>query len=131
MAPPEQPLPLFRLFRTVADNPVKAWPRAVYRERLVRALGRDAIYVMAPDLIRRVLVDDADHFERGELARRALGPALGDAILDRGWIQVAPATSCSRAYLSSRAESGGPGRGSMRPAAALALATAGVRSRDS
>jgi cytochrome P450 len=83
IAPPEQPLPLFRLFRTVADNPVKAWPRAVYRERLVRSrvLGRDAIYVMAPDLIRSVLVDDADHFEKGELARRALGPALGDAIL--------------------------------------------------
>ena len=36
---------------------------------------------MAPDLIRTVLLDDADSFEKGEVARRALGPALGDAIL--------------------------------------------------
>jgi len=81
--PPEQPLPLFRLLRTVADNPVKAWPRALYRERLYRScvLGRESVYVMAPDLIRTVLVDDADNFEKGELARRALGAALGDAIL--------------------------------------------------
>jgi cytochrome P450 len=81
--PLDQPLPLFRFLRTVADNPVKAWPRALYRERLYqsRVLGRDTVYIMAPDLIRAVLLDEADNFEKGEVARRALGPALGDAIL--------------------------------------------------
>src|SRR6201982_1580112 len=81
--PPDEPLPVFRLLRTVVDNPIKAWPRALYRERLYRShvAGHDAVYVMSPALIRAVLLDDADNFEKGEIARRALGPALGDAIL--------------------------------------------------
>jgi len=36
---------------------------------------------MAPDLVRTVLLDEAENFEKGELARRALGPALGETIL--------------------------------------------------
>jgi cytochrome P450 len=81
--PPDRPLPAFRRLRTIVDNPIKAWPRALYRDRMYRSrlLGREIIYVMAPDLIRTVLLDDADSFEKGEVARRALGPALGDAIL--------------------------------------------------
>jgi cytochrome P450 len=81
--PPDQPLPAFRLLQTMANNPVKAWPRAVYRERFFRSrvLGRDTVYVMAPDLIQAVLLDEADNFEKGEIVRRALGPAIGDAIL--------------------------------------------------
>jgi cytochrome P450 len=81
--PPDQPLPMLRLLRAVVDNPLKAWPCAVYREPVHRArvLGRETIYVMAPDLIRAVLLDEADNFEKGEISRRALGPALGDAIL--------------------------------------------------
>jgi cytochrome P450 len=81
--PPEQPLPVFRLLRTVVNNPLKAWPSALYRERLHRSrvLGRETVYVMAPDLIRAVLLDESDNFEKGEIARRALEAALGDAIL--------------------------------------------------
>ena len=81
--PPDQPLSVFPLLRTVVDNPIKAWPRAVYRDRLYRrrVFGQDAVYVMAPDLIRTVLLDDADSFEKGEIARRTLGPGLGDSIL--------------------------------------------------
>ena len=81
--PPDQPLSLFPLLRTVLDNPIKVWPRAVYRDRLYRwrVLGQDTVYVMAPDLIRTVLLDDADSFEKGEIARRTLGPGLGDSIL--------------------------------------------------
>lgn len=81
--PPEQRLPAFRLLRTMIDNPVKAWPRVIYQERVFRSriLGCDMIYVMAPDLVRRVLVDDTENFERGEIFRRGLGPALGEGIL--------------------------------------------------
>ena len=80
--PPEQPLSLFRLLQTVVSNPIKVWP-AVYRERLYRwrVLGQDTVYVMAPDLIRTVLLENADDFEKGEITRRALGPGLGDSIL--------------------------------------------------
>jgi hypothetical protein len=75
IAPPERALPPLRLLRTVVDNPIKAWPRAIYRERIVRSrvLGRDTVYVMAPDLIRQMLTDETDNFEKGEIARRGLG----------------------------------------------------------
>jgi cytochrome P450 len=39
------------------------------------------VYVMAPDLIRTVLLDEAGNFEKGDIPRRALGPALGESIL--------------------------------------------------
>jgi len=81
--PPAQPLRLIQLLRTVVRNPLESWPSAVYQEHLHRSrvLGRDAIFVMHPALIRQVLVDEADSFDKGEMARRALEPALGDAIL--------------------------------------------------
>jgi cytochrome P450 len=65
------------------DNPLKAWPRALYQERFYRSrlMGRETVFVMAPDLIRAVLLDENDKFEKGELARRALRPALGESIL--------------------------------------------------
>jgi len=71
------------LLRAVIRNPIESWPRAVYREHLhrPRMLGHDALFVMHPGLIRQVLVDEAENFEKGALARRALEPALGDAIL--------------------------------------------------
>ena len=49
----------------------------MYRDGLDRShlLGHDTIYVMASDLIRTVLLDDADNFEKGEIAQRALGPS--------------------------------------------------------
>jgi hypothetical protein len=64
---PDQPLSGFRLLRTVIDNPIKAWPRAVYREDVYRSrrFGRDTVFVMAPALVRTVLLDDADNFENG------------------------------------------------------------------
>jgi cytochrome P450 len=55
----------------------------VYRERLHRRrlTGHDVLFVMDPALIRQVLVDEAESFEKGLMARRALEPLLGDAIL--------------------------------------------------
>ena len=81
--PPERPLSVIQLLRTVISNPIKAWPRAVFHDRLYRrrVFGQDIVYVMAPDLIRTVLLEDADNFEKGEIARRTLGPGLGDSIL--------------------------------------------------
>lgn len=81
--PPPEPLPLFAFLRTLVRNPLRTWPLAVYQEGLYRPLGRvgDALFVMAPELIRQVLLDDADAFTKGVMNKRALGPALGDAIL--------------------------------------------------
>src|SRR5262249_24303444 len=81
--PPAQPMTLLALLRAVVSNPIESWPRAVYREHLHRARmpGRDAVFVMCPPLIRQVLVDEADSFEKGAMRRRALGPVLGAAIV--------------------------------------------------
>jgi hypothetical protein len=66
ITPPKQPLSTIRLLRMVVDNPIKAWPQAIYRQHLYRSsvLGHDTIYVMAPDLIRTVLLDEADNFKK-------------------------------------------------------------------
>jgi cytochrome P450 len=62
---------------------MEAWPATVYKEPLVvsRIMGRQITYVMSPDLIREVLQNQGEAFEKGEFARRGLKPVLGDAIL--------------------------------------------------
>ncbi|ACL61512.1 cytochrome P450 [Methylobacterium nodulans] len=83
LVPPEAPLSPLRFFRTVLRNPFETWPRAVYRDPVYRSsfLGRPTLYVMDPALVRAVLVDQAESFEKSEVLRRSLSPALGDAIL--------------------------------------------------
>src|SRR3954451_14589841 len=83
VSPPEQQLSALRLIRTVIRNPIETWPKPVYEQPLYRSrfLGREIVFVMEPDLIRQVLVDQADAFVKAESLRRALQPLLGDAIL--------------------------------------------------
>jgi cytochrome P450 len=81
--PPEQPLTGWRWLRTVLRNPIEAWPADVYREPVFVAHlpGREVVFVMAPDLVREVLVTSSECFDKGDLTRRLLSPALGDALL--------------------------------------------------
>ncbi|GJD63586.1 cytochrome P450 [Methylobacterium frigidaeris] len=83
ITPPARPLGPWRFLRTVVRNPLEAWPETIYREPHYTSefLGTSSLFVMAPNLIRRVMVDEADAFEKSEVLRRALSPALGDAIL--------------------------------------------------
>lgn len=83
ITPPARPLGPWRFLRTVVRNPLEAWPETIYREPHYTSsfLGNSSLFVMAPNLIRRVMVDEADAFEKSEVLRRALSPALGDAIL--------------------------------------------------
>ncbi|MGY2048297.1 cytochrome P450 [Methylobacterium sp. JK268] len=83
LVPPEAPLSPLRFLRTVVRNPVETWPQAVYRDRIYRStfLGRETLFVMDPAFVRTVLVDKAESFEKSEVLRRSLSPALGDAIL--------------------------------------------------
>jgi cytochrome P450 len=84
--PPDEQLPPLRLIRTVVRNPIEAWPKPVYEQPLYRSrfMGRETVFVMEPDLVRQVLVDQADAFIKAETLRRALQPVLGDAILTAG-----------------------------------------------
>ena len=81
--PPAEPLGAFSLLRTAVRNPIEIWPQAVYREPVYRRrfAGRDVAFFCDPDMIRETLVDQADAFEKAEPMRRALRPALGDALL--------------------------------------------------
>ena len=81
--PPDEQLSPWRLIRTVVRNPIEAWPKPVYEQPLYRSrfMGRETVFVMDPDLVRQVLVDQADAFVKAESLRRALQPVLGDAIL--------------------------------------------------
>jgi cytochrome P450 len=81
--PSPGPLQTLGILRTMVKNPMDAWPPAVYAEGLVRTtfIGRTTWFVCDPELIQRVLVDDADKLEKAEPMRRALEPALGQGIL--------------------------------------------------
>ncbi len=83
VTPPDGSLSPLRLLRTLTANPMATWPKAIYEEPLVRArfLRTDVLFVVEPDLIKKVLLDDADSFGRSEATRRALGPAVGEALL--------------------------------------------------
>ena len=81
--PAPGPLQTLSILRRTVRNPLESWPPAVYDEGLVRTkfIGRTTYFVSDPDLVQRVLVDDADKLEKAEPMRRALEPALGQGIL--------------------------------------------------
>jgi cytochrome P450 len=83
LIPPEEPMGPLAMLRATVANPIQIWPASVYREPIVRwrAFGVEMMFVMAPDLIRQVLVDDADAFDKGEILRRAFVPIIGEGIL--------------------------------------------------
>lgn len=68
--------------RTLIGNPVEATPSAAYHEPYAvrRVFGRDLVYVAQPELVHRVLTDDAI-FGQNEGMLRALAPLLGHGVL--------------------------------------------------
>src|SRR3954453_2680096 len=77
VSPPDQQLSALRLIRTVIRNPIETWPKPVYEQPVYRSrfIGREIVFVMEPELIRQVLVDQADAFVKAE--SRAIGLAMG------------------------------------------------------
>ncbi|MYZ46741.1 cytochrome P450 [Propylenella binzhouense] len=83
LAHPKAPLSRAALLRTLVRNPLEVWPEAAFDQAIgsERLFGRQTVSVFDPDLIRTVLVDEADAFRKGEVVLRTLGPALGNGIL--------------------------------------------------
>jgi cytochrome P450 len=82
--PPQKPLPLPKRLFTLADNPIEAWPRAVYEEDFFWApspFGLKMLFVTKPDAISEILLDRVEDFGKGTLFLRFLKPALGEAML--------------------------------------------------
>lgn len=71
------------LFAAILRNPLTALPPEIFRERLVLAsvAGRQSLYVCDPPLIQEALVKNAPNLGKGEIARKVLGPALGEGLL--------------------------------------------------
>lgn len=83
LVPPEAPLGSLALLRAVIRNPLEALPREAFEQPFTKrsVLGQDRVFVTGPDLVRQVLLTEADAFEKSDSMRRALSPALGEAIL--------------------------------------------------
>jgi cytochrome P450 len=97
--PPEKTLPIFKRLVTLADNPIEAWPRAVYEDDFYWApapYGPKLLFVSKPEAIREILLDRVEDFGKGTIFLRFLKPALGEALLtaegaDWRWQRLAAA----------------------------------------
>lgn len=82
--PPARPLGLFRRLMTLADNPIEAWPKAVYEQPFYWSpapYGPKILFVSQPAAIREILLDRVHDFGKGAIFLRFLKPALGEAML--------------------------------------------------
>lgn len=72
-----------RLMRAMLRNPLDSLPPETFTAPMVRskALGRDVVHVMAPELVQAALTGAAEHLDKGDAVRRPLGAALGEGLL--------------------------------------------------
>ncbi|MGI9570627.1 MAG: cytochrome P450, partial [Desulfobulbia bacterium] len=80
--PPPKPLSTFQYFKTVLSNALLSIPEPVYDEPIYSTRSFPPIvYVTDPNLVKEVLVDRQEEFEKEPVARRLLKPLIGDGIL--------------------------------------------------
>jgi cytochrome P450 len=81
--PPAAPLSFFAFLRALRGNALRMWPEAAYEENVLRRalLGRAILLVNHPDIIRHVLIDNADNYVRTHATLRILRPITGDGLL--------------------------------------------------
>jgi cytochrome P450 len=70
-------------FTRLLKNPLRILPAAAYEEEIVWAdrAGRLVCWITDPGLIKAVLLDKRDVFERTSVTQRLLGPLLGNGVL--------------------------------------------------
>jgi cytochrome P450 len=88
--PPAGRLPFLLLLARVVSNPVGSWGRDFYSEPIVvyDDFGLQTVFVMDPELIQTVLLDDADSFSKNPIHDRVLGEGGGKGLLiaeDEPW----------------------------------------------
>jgi cytochrome P450 len=82
VVPLERPVGALSSFAGMLRNPLRMLPAAVYEEEMVfgRRAGRPICWVTEPSLIKTVLLDRNDIFQRTHSTQRVLGPLLGNGI---------------------------------------------------
>jgi cytochrome P450 len=80
--PPEKPHWFIgQLIRTLR-NQIEGWPKTVFEADSYRPpIPRAPLFIMHPDAIKTVLLDDADNFPQGELFKRIMRPVWGKGLL--------------------------------------------------
>jgi cytochrome P450 len=88
--PPQQRLSLWRYLRVLRENVIATYPAEIYGADILerRFLWRRSLFVNEPNAIKHVLIDNASHYHKTEVARRLLEPGLGRGLLtteDETW----------------------------------------------
>jgi len=83
VVPPDQPLPYFHALWKLLDNPIEAWPRAVYEEPYYLRGGERQVFLYAADpaMLKDILLDKAEAFPKDWMFDRVTKPALGEGLL--------------------------------------------------
>ncbi len=81
--PPAGRLPFLLLLARVVSNPVASWGRDFYQEPIVvyDEFGLQTVFVMDPELIQAVLLDDIDSFSKSPIYKHVLGEGGGEGVL--------------------------------------------------
>jgi cytochrome P450 len=81
--PPAGRLPFPLLILRMIGNPVASWSEDFYDEPIVvyRTLGLETVFVMDPELIQQILLDDSESFTKRPLYDHVLGGAGGKGLL--------------------------------------------------
>ena len=81
--PPAGRLPFLLLMLRTIGNPVASWSEDFYDEPIVvyRTLGLETVFVMDPELIQQILLDNSESFTKRPLYDHVLGGAGGKGLL--------------------------------------------------
>lgn len=83
MTPPDAPLPYWHAVFKLLDNPIEAWPKAVYEEpHYLRGDERQMfLYATDPAMLKDILLDRMAAFPKDWMFDRVTKPALGEGLL--------------------------------------------------
>jgi cytochrome P450 len=81
--PPPGHLPFLLLLARIVSNPVASWGRDLYRQPVVdyRSFGLQTVFVLDPELIQTVLLDDCDTYSKSPIHDHILGEGGGQGLL--------------------------------------------------
>jgi cytochrome P450 len=82
-ATPAAPLPFFAFLRALRANALSMWPEAAYEQDVIRRrlLSGTNLLINAPEVIRHILVDNAENYRRTHASIRILHPITGNGLL--------------------------------------------------
>lgn len=83
-APPKGRPSFPGLIARMLRNPISAWGEDFYRQKLVyyRWLGLETLFVLDPEIIQTVLLDEIDSFSKQPLYDDVFGEAIGGSMLN-------------------------------------------------